>query len=73
MNKHTIGTHAGIIWRLMNNGHKWHYQELKQASGLSDHELNAAIGWLAREDKIQIEEDTDIRQELYYQFYPTYY
>ena len=29
---------------------------LKNATGLRDRELNAAIGWLAREGKIQFEE-----------------
>ena len=32
-------------------------QSLKQASGLSDRDLNAAIGWLAREDKIDFDID----------------
>jgi len=62
MNKHQIGTNAGIVWRLLNNNKSWNYCELKKASGLSDKDLNAAIGWLAREDKIdfgneQTEED----------------
>ena len=62
MNKHQIGANAGIVWRLLNNNKSWNYCELKKASGLSDKDLNAAIGWLAREDKIdfgneQTEED----------------
>lgn len=73
MNKNSIGINAGIVWRLMNNGRKWSYNELKKVSGLSDHELNAAIGWLAREDKIQIEEDVNAHQEVFYQFFNTYY
>lgn len=73
MNKPIIGTNAGIVWRLMNNEHKWSYQELKERSGLSDRELNAAIGWLAREDKIQIEEDMNTHQEIFFQFFNPYY
>lgn len=73
MDKHSIGTNAGIVWRLMNNDYKWSYQELKEKSGLSDRELNAAIGWLAREDKIQIEEDMNTHQEIFFQFFNTYY
>ncbi len=72
MNKYSIGTNAGIVWRLMNNDRRWSYQELKQESGLSDRELNAAIGWLAREDKIQIEEDAT-HQETFFQFFNAYY
>ena len=33
------------------------YDKLKHASGLSDRDLNAAIGWLAREDKIDFDID----------------
>ncbi len=57
MDAHTIGVNAGVIWRLLDNNRRWEYSELKAASGLSDRDLNAAIGWLAREDKIQFEVD----------------
>lgn len=58
MNKTQIGTNAGIVWRILaNNGH-WDYESLKKESGLSDRDLNAAIGWLAREDKIDFDMDT---------------
>ena len=59
MNKHQIGLNAGMIWRLLNNNPQWDYCELKKASGLSDKDLSAAIGGLAREDKIDFrKEDT---------------
>lgn len=58
MNKHQIGTNAGVVWRLLNDNRPWSYCDLKKASGLSDRDLNAAIGWLARENKI----DFDCRQ-----------
>ena len=48
MNKYQIGTNAGVVWRLLNDNKRWSYCQLKQASGLSDKDLNAAIGWLAR-------------------------
>lgn len=73
MNNYSIGANAGIIWRLMNNDRRWSYRELKERSGLSDHELDAAIGWLAREDKIQIEEDADTHQATFFQFFNAYY
>ena len=34
---------------------RWSYCDLKRASELSDRDLNAAIGWLARENKIDFE------------------
>lgn len=38
------------------------YDSLKRKSGLKDKELGAALGWLAREDKIEIHQEED---ELY--------
>ena len=57
MDKHIIGENAGKLWRLMNqdNQRKWELEELKKCSGCDDLELASAIGWLAREDKIQFE------------------
>ena len=55
MDKHQIGLNAGIVWHLLNNNKRWTYCELKEASGLSDRDLDAAIGWLAREDKIDFD------------------
>lgn len=34
---------------------KWQLAEIKKGTGLDDLELASAIGWLAREDKIQFE------------------
>ena len=58
MNKNLIGLNAGKVWQLLNNNKRWSYSELKDAVGLSDRDLNAAIGWLARlarENKIDFE------------------
>lgn len=65
MDKHIIGNNAGIVWRLLNNGKKWSYDEIKKASGLSDRDLNLAIGWLAREDKIYFETDKQNSEFMY--------
>ncbi len=66
MNIATIGENAGIIWRLLDNNKKWEYNELKTASGLSDRDINAAIGWLARENKIQFQTDNSNDKEYLY-------
>ena len=56
MNVQTIGENAGIVYRVLASEHReWSYSEVKEKTGLPDRELNAAIGWLAREDKIQFE------------------
>lgn len=57
MNKNQIGENAGIVWRLLSDNAHWDYEKLKEASGLCDRDLNAAIGWLAREDKIDFDID----------------
>ena len=59
MDKHVIGENAGILWRLLNqdNQRKWELQEVKKATHFYDIEFASAIGWLAREDKIQFELD----------------
>lgn len=62
MNKDEIGLNAGKIWQLLSNYAKWSYGTLKRKSGLKDKELGAAIGWLARENKIELYQEDD---ELY--------
>lgn len=57
MDKVTIGLNAGVVWRLLSNNEAWDRERLLRASGLSECELCAAIGWLAREDKIEFGHD----------------
>ena len=66
MNRNTIGVHAGVIWRLLDDNKRWEDSELRKASGLSDRDLNAAIGWLACENKIQFLCDKDNDKEYLY-------
>ena len=62
MNKSEIGLNAGKVWQLLSDYAKWSSGALKRKSGLKDKELGAAIGWLAREDKIVLSQEAD---ELY--------
>ena len=66
MDKHVIGENSGRVWRLLNNGERWEYEQLKSASGLSDRDLNLAIGWLARENKIFFERSKEQDKEYMY-------
>ncbi len=66
MNRNTIGVNAGVIWRLLDDNKRWEYSELRKASGLSDRDLNAAIGWLACENKIQFLCDKNNDKEYLY-------
>lgn len=54
-----IGMNAGIIWKYLDSkiNKRCSYEELKHSTGLSDNDLNQAIGWLAREEKLFVEDD----------------
>jgi hypothetical protein len=62
MNKGTIGSNAGFIWKIMDNCSNqqryWSYDQLREATNMADAELYAAIGWLARENKVEFTTDT---------------
>ena len=54
MNKEQIGLNAGKVWKILSSDNgRWKYEDVKKASALSDRDLNMAIGWLARENKIE--------------------
>ena len=55
MDKHIIGENAGVLWRVLNTDAQKKLEEIKKGTGLDDMELASAIGWLARENKIQFE------------------
>ena len=55
MDKHEIGENAGKVWHLLSNNTKWDIEGLKGESGLNTIELYSAIGWLARENKIDFD------------------
>lgn len=70
MNKKEIGLYAGKVWRLLADNSRWSYNELKKKSGLNDSELGAALGWLARENKIDFDQDgEEIRVFMYVNVY----
>ncbi|MCM1311757.1 MAG: winged helix-turn-helix domain-containing protein [Bacteroides sp.] len=69
MDKGTIGTNAGKLWRLMDENHDrrhWSYERLIQDSGLSEPDFYAAIGWLARENKIELNTDKESGENTLY-------
>ena len=52
-----VGETAGRIWHLLNDGGPQTFPQLKKKLDGSGELLSFALGWLAREDKV------DIRQE----------
>lgn len=61
----TIGRNALRLWQIMNDGTVWCYNKLRQVSQMSDREINAALGWLAREDTLEVVRDPASSEESY--------
>lgn len=61
----TINLNALRLWQIMNDGTVWCYSRLRQESQLSEREIDTAIGWLAREDTVEITQDPDSAEEAY--------
>jgi hypothetical protein len=57
-----IGNNAGKVWTVLDEAGRQNVKEVKKTTKLTDKDLYAAIGWLAREGKISLEE---VEKELY--------
>jgi hypothetical protein len=61
--KEKIGTDAGRLWTVLDEqGGAKSVKELKKLTKLTDKEIFAAIGWLAREEKLAFDE---VESELF--------
>jgi len=60
--KEKIGNDAGNLWKVLDAEGVKSVKELKKATKLSDKEIYAAIGWLAREEKLifHTDDETDL-------------
>ena len=61
MNIDTIGYNAGLVWNALNDADALGLKQIKKVTKLKDKELYAAIGWLARENKILIAENEEAK------------
>ena len=52
-----IGSHAGLVWKILDIWGDANYRTIKRLSNLDDSDLQSALGWLAREDKIVVNEN----------------
>lgn len=64
MNTETIGTNAGSVWVALNTADALGVKQLKKITKLKDKEVYAALGWLARENKITIEPAPNDEKEI---------
>ncbi len=51
-----IGTNAGKVWQLLDDAGVQNVKDVKKAAKLTDKDLYAALGWLAREGKVSFTE-----------------
>lgn len=61
-----IGINAGKVWTNLDQEGRMNVKLLKKAVNLTDKDLYAAIGWLAREKKIVLEQ---VEKETYISLY----
>ena len=52
-----IGTKAGRVWKILDIWGEADYITIKRLSGLDDNQINTALGWLAREDKLIVDKN----------------
>lgn len=52
-----IGNAAGTIWRILAGKGPLPLTQLKREAGLTDQFVLMGVGWLAREDKVDITKD----------------
>ncbi len=48
------GRNAGMVWRALNEKGKLGISDISKHTKLSTLDVNGAIGWLARENKVKI-------------------
>lgn len=57
MTRISISTNAQTIMSILNSGETKDYEKVRASAGLTEKEMGAAIGWLLRENSIDMEED----------------
>ena len=58
MEINNIGNNAGILWNVLNTNGKMTESKLKKESALGSAEFYTALGWLAREGKLEVVVET---------------
>ena len=66
MEINNIGNNAGVIWNALNANGTMTETKLKKESGLASAEFYAALGWLAREGKLNVVVETRCGKDCEY-------
>jgi len=56
-----IGYNAGKVWRVLNEKGSLQKEKILELTNLSDNEFYSAIGWLARENKILLDNQNNFK------------
>ena len=59
MEINNIGNNAGLIWNALNTNGKMTETKLKKETALGSAEFYTALGWLAREGKLNVVVETN--------------
>ena len=66
MEINNIGNNAGLIWTALNTNVKMTESKLKKETGLASADFYAALGWLAREGKLNTITETRCGKDCEY-------
>ena len=66
MEINNIGNNAGVVWNALNANGKMTETKLKKETGLGSAEFYTALGWLAREGKLNVVVETRGGKECEY-------
>ncbi len=66
MEINNIGLNAGLVWNALNANGKMTETKLKKETGLASADFYAALGWLAREGKLNVVVETRCGKECEY-------
>lgn len=58
-----VGEYAGMIWRALDGNNALSQKEIKKIAKMKDKEFYLGLGWLLREDKLNVTEGED---EVYF-------
>jgi len=58
---HSVGTNAGRIWKILDIWEEADIVTLKKLADVSEEDVYAALGWLGREDKIEVDANKNYR------------
>jgi hypothetical protein len=56
-----IGKIAGRIWKIIDIWDEVDITSIKKLSGVDENQIYSGIGWLAREDKLELNEEQKFR------------